>query len=84
MTLLSVFGGGLWIIPVGILLAIIWSTYRGIRSSKSGSGYNDQSRGGKWVDTPGNVKFYNTFAGRVAIALFVIDIIIVLMMRGDK
>jgi hypothetical protein len=37
MTLLSAFGGGLFIIPVGLFLAAIWSFYRGIKQWRSGS-----------------------------------------------
>lgn len=37
MTILSAFAGGLWIIPLGLLLAALYSFYRGYKQSKSGS-----------------------------------------------
>ena len=37
MTLLSASGGGLWIIPLGLFLASVWSFYRGYTQWKSGS-----------------------------------------------
>jgi hypothetical protein len=37
MTLLSAFGGGLWIIPLGLFLASVWSFYRAVKQWNSGS-----------------------------------------------
>lgn len=43
MYLLSALGGGLWIIPVGLLLASIWSFYRGYTQWQSGSQWTDDN-----------------------------------------
>lgn len=58
MQLLSALGGGLWVIPVGLLLASIWSFYRGYRSSKSNSTLQNGFIGVK--DNTGNVPIWET------------------------
>jgi len=58
MQLLSALGGGLWIIPAGLLLASLWSFYRGYRSSKSNS-TQDMGIGGI-KDNTGNVPIWQT------------------------
>lgn len=55
MTLLSVFGGFLWVIPVGLLLAGLYSLSRAYRASKSGS----KKQGGA---DGGNLPIYKTGA----------------------
>lgn len=61
MYLLSALGGGLWIIPLGLLLASIWSFYRGYKQWKSGSGgYQKDSRGvDVWVESDEKVNFWS-------------------------
>lgn len=54
MTLLSAFGGGLWIIPLLLLFGAMWFLVIAIRKANSGSHYQD-GRTGKYVDTKGNV-----------------------------
>lgn len=50
MNLLSAFGGGLWIIPVVLGIAAIYSAMRAINSMKSGSTSGAKV---KWFDTGG-------------------------------
>lgn len=54
MTLLSAFGGGLWIIPLLLTFGAAWFLIVAIRKHNSGSHYQDQHTG-KYVSTPGNV-----------------------------
>lgn len=82
MTLLSVFGGGLWIIPVGLFLAAAWSAYRGYRSSKSNS--TVQLPGGGYKDNTGNVPFLKTAGGKFSVALTIVLIIVIVLMVNDK
>lgn len=81
MTLLSAFGGGLWIIPLGLLLASIWSAYRGYRSSKSNS--TTQVPGGI-INNTGNVPFYKTGGGAFSIILFLALIVVCILMYSDR
>lgn len=83
MNLLSVFGGGLWLIPVGLFLAAAWSAYRGIRASKSGSRRQNTATG-EWIETPGNEPFYNTGGGLLSIILFAVLIVVIILMVNDK
>lgn len=83
MQILSAFGGGLWIIPIGLFLAACWSAYRGYRSSKSGSHYQDQATG-KWVDTPGNIPFVKTGGGLFSIIFLAAAVISALLMWADR
>lgn len=56
MTLLSAFGGGLFIIPIGLFLAAVYSFYRGVKQSKSGS--LEDGGGGSSVESNTNVPFW--------------------------
>lgn len=56
MTLLSAFGGGLFIIPIGLFLAAVYSFYRGVKQSKSGS--LEDGGGGSSVESKKNVSFW--------------------------
>lgn len=58
MTLLSAFGGGLWIIPVGLFLAGQYSLYKAIKASKSGSKYYNNTTG-KWDYRDENVPLHS-------------------------
>lgn len=81
MTLLSVFGGGLWII---ILIGVIGTSiaaYFGLRSSRSGS--QQQTPGGQ-VYSDKNIPFYKTGGGVFAIILFIATIVAVIVMINDK
>lgn len=61
MYLLSALGGGLFIIPLGFLLASLWSFYRSYTQWKSGSGgYEKDSRGvDVWVESDEKVPFFS-------------------------
>lgn len=82
MNLLSAFGGGLWIIPVGLFLAAAWSAYRGYRSSKSGSTYQDKS--GRQIESSDNVPFYKTGGGVFSIILTLALIVVIILMINDR
>jgi len=61
---MSAFAGGLWIIPLGLFLASIWSFYRGIKQWKSGSGgyVNDKNGVPRWVESDERVAFWSVGA----------------------
>lgn len=81
MTLLGIFGGGLWFIPLVTLLGAAWSFYRGYRSSKSNS--TDQE-GNKVFDNTGNVEIWKTSGFVYGSILTVATICIILLMAADK
>lgn len=60
MTLLALFPEQYWI-PIGLLVAAIWSAIRGIRASKSGS--TQQIPGGGTVSSNKNVSYFKTGGG---------------------
>jgi hypothetical protein len=76
-------GGYLWIIPLGMIVGIIISVLQALKQIKSGSGYRDP-RTGQWVDTPGNMKFWQLFSGRVAIVLFILLMVVLKLMYNDR
>lgn len=82
MNLLSVFGGGLWIIPIGLFLGAAYSAYRGYRSSKSGSTY--QNPDGTTSSSNINVPFYKTGGGVFSIILTLALIAVIILMVNDK
>jgi len=79
MTLLSAFGGGLWIIPTITFLGSLWSFYRGYRSSKSNSSLTNIR-----VDNTGNVPIYQTSGFVFGCILLAATIGIVLWMNSEK
>ena len=81
MTLLSAFGGGLWIIPLLLILASAWSAYRGYRSSKSNS--TTQTRSGT-IDNTGNVSFLKTSGGVFSLIFLAAAIIVTILMINDR
>lgn len=81
MNLLSAFGGGLWLIPLGLLIGAVWSAYRGIKYSSSGS---QQQTGGGQTYSDKNVPFHKTGAGLFSIILFVLFIGAVIWMISEK
>lgn len=82
MTLLGAFSGGLWLIPLGLLIAAVWSAYRGIKYSNSGS--QQQTPGGGQTYSDKNVPFHKTGAGLFSIILFVLFIGAVIWMINEK
>jgi hypothetical protein len=82
MNLLSSFGGGLWIIPVGLFLAAAYSAYRGYLSSKSNS--VQQLPGGGYKENTGNVPFYKTGGGVFCIGFTLALIGVIIWMIRDR
>lgn len=83
MTLLSTFGGGLFIIPLLFLIGIVIWIIAGIRSSKSGSHYQNQNTG-QYVGTPGNVPFVKTWPFKFALGLAIILIAVIIYMYSER
>lgn len=81
MNLLSAFGGGLWIIPVGFLLAALYSAYRGYRSSKSNS--TTQTPGGT-IDNTGNVSYLKTGGGLFSLIFLAAALVSFLLINSDR
>ena len=82
MNLLSAFGGGLFIIPLGLFLGSLWSFYRGYRSSKSNSTTQDGFRGVK--NNTGNVPIWNTSGFVFGCILLAATIGTMLWMNAEK
>jgi len=83
MSLLSVFGGGLWFIPTALFLGAAWSFYRGYRSSKS----NSTTQGGvgqPTLDNTGNVPIWKTSGFLYGSILLVATIVVIIAMASDK
>lgn len=73
-----------WIIPFGLILAGIWSIYRGYLSSKSNSTTQIGTGVGSRVeDNTGNVPLIKTPQFWIGVALIVIGIIVIFMQRAD-
>lgn len=73
--------GGLWIIPLGLLLAAAWSGYRAIRAIKSGG--TRQLPDGTWVDA-GNVGWFETGGGWFCAGFLAAAIVSFLLMRKER
>ena len=86
MSLLGVFGGGLFIIPLILLAASAYSFYRGYKQWKSGSaGYVfDENGKPTWTESDKRVKFWTIGSVVFGIGFFVAFIIVVILMAGDK
>lgn len=80
-TLLSIFSGGLWLIPLLTLTGTAIFGYKGYKASKSNS--TQQTPSGT-KDNTGNVPFYKTGFGILSILCFLATIAIVLLMVGDR
>lgn len=83
MTLLSAFGGGLWIIVLLEFAGLAIFGYKGYMASKSGSRRQDQHTG-EWVDTPGNIPFYKTGYGVLFLILLFATIATVWIMISER
>jgi len=81
MKLLSVFGGGLWFIPLALTLGFIYCFIRGYKQSKSGSLESVQ---GATRESDENVPFWKCPATRYGIGLFIVDVVVVIAMYADK
>ncbi len=76
MTLLSIWGAGLWLIPVLLFGAAAYSGYKGYKSWTSGSYTTDRSGKRTYSDT--RVPFYRV-TGFVYGAVFLLAAIVVLI-----
>lgn len=81
MQILSAFGGGLFLIPLLILLAAAYSFYRGIKASKSGSTIQDKYG---TASSDKNVSFFQTGGGIFSIILFAALILVIILMLKDR
>ena len=77
MTLLSVFGGGLWIIPSAILLGSLFSFYKAWRNRNSG--WEQQKPDGSIISGPEKLPYTEVPAFYFSVILFVFFIIVVLL-----
>jgi hypothetical protein len=86
MYLLSALGGGLWIIPLVLLLGSLWSFYRGYTQWKSGSGgWVTQPNGTKkWVESDEKVNFWSIGATVFGIILLLAAIGSFVWMQLEK
>lgn len=82
MTLLSAFGGGLWIIPLGLLLAAAWSFYRSYLSHNSNSTRSDRDKG--IIDNTGNVPYTQIGSFWFGVILVVAFIVAVIWMANER
>ncbi len=80
---MSAFAGGLWIIPVGLFLAAIWSFYRGFKQYQSGSG-GYQGNPPKWVESDEKVPLFSIGAIWFGIIFLACAISSVLWMYLEK
>lgn len=82
MTLLSAFGGGLFVIPVGLFLAALYSFYRGYKQSKGGS--LEDSGGGGTRESDINISFWKCPATVFGYIFLAASIIVALVMHSDR
>jgi len=73
---MSAFAGGLWIIPLGLFLASLWSFYRGIKQWRSGSGGYINYKNGvpRWVENDERVGFFTIGAVWFGIGFLILAI----------
>jgi len=86
MQLLSALGGGLWIIPVGLFLASLWSFYRGYTQWKSGSKWwgKDASGRPKQFESDERVSYLSVGATVFGIILLACAIGSFIWMQAEK
>ena len=85
MNLLNAFGGGLWIIPVGLISLSIYSLIRGYMKWKSGSGGYQKVNGlDKWVESEDKVPYFSVGATVFGIILAAAAIGAALWMWSDR
>lgn len=83
MYLLSALGGGLFIIPLGLFLASLWSFYRGYTQWKSGSG-GYEGNPSKWVESDERVPYFSVGATVFGIILLACSIGSFVWMQLEK
>lgn len=85
MYLLSALGGGLFIIPLGLFLASLWSFYRGYKQWKSGSGgYKKVGGVERWVESDDRVSYLSVGATVFGIILLACAIGSFIWMQLEK
>ena len=86
MYLLSVLGGGLFIIPLGFLLASIFSFYKGVKQWQSGSTWDEDLGMGKLVkhESDEKVAFFSIGANVFGLCFLIAAIVSFVVMLGDK
>jgi hypothetical protein len=90
MILLSVFAGGLWIIPLGILLGMVLSFWQAYRQSKGNQFQEKQIyldngvKKSRMVDTGKATKPWNFGAFWFGVILAAALIVVVLAMYSDR
>lgn len=82
MTLLSIFGGGLFIIPLLTLGGAIWFGYVAYKAHNSNSTKSDREKG--IIDNTGNVPYWQIGQAWFSAILFLATIVIVAAMISDK
>lgn len=86
MYLLSVFGGGLWLIPLAALVGTVISFYKANKYWKTGSltkvdkGFGEV----KYIPSDKRVKFFSIAAAKIGIGFAVIFIVCIIAMLSDK
>ncbi len=76
----SVFGEGLWLIPVISLAGVIWSAFRVYNQMKGGSVWTEYPPFGKPIEhtsdeRPNPFKLFATWTGIVCLAIFIATIL---------
>lgn len=85
MTLLSALGGGLFLIPLILLLAALWSFYRTYLSWKSGSaGWKWYGNIPKWEESDERVKITSIGAFWFGAAFLLFSIVTFILMQAEK
>lgn len=87
MYLLSVFGGGLFLIPLGFLIASIVSFYKGYKQWTSGTTITNTPRYGGEVtttDTKERMSWFSIGANWFGIIFLACSIVSFLVMQSDK
>lgn len=85
MTILSVFGGGLWLIPLLLLVALVYCIYRVVIVRKGGTIHREKVNGiwREWY-TSDQPKFTSIFSFWCAIILAIALITTIQAMIADK
>lgn len=82
MTILSVFGGGLFLIPLVLFLGFCYCVYRYLKQRKSGSYYTDIKGVKHYHDKP--APFFNHASVWFGLILLAGLILTLIFMYGDK
>lgn len=84
MTLLNIFhSGGLWALPLLLLLAAVWSFARAVKASKSGSIVGGSTENPLIKDGGGNVPVYQTAQFKFAIIFLIAAVAVFIIISND-